>query len=142
MMGGQRQENLVDQDDVFEVVDDGFSVKVVHCGGQPVPVQTLRRTQLAGAARDAGNGNDLLEGDDLNDRHDADDVDVAHEEGGQEAGHHDKGPEGPGNEVGLLLLILGAFLVFGGFMLAEQYVMLALEHFWSQSRKTSKKGRQ
>lgn len=113
VMGGQGQQDLVDQDDVLEIVDDGLAVQEVHGCGQPVPVEALGRAQLASAAGDAGDGDDLFEGDDLDGSDDADDVDVAHEEGGEEAGEHDKGPESTGQEVGLLLLILGSFLVFG-----------------------------
>lgn len=99
---------------MLEVVDDGFTVEVVHGGGQPVPVQALRGTKAAGLCRDGGDGDDLLEGDDLDGGDHADDVDVAGEEGGKEAADHDERPEGTCHEVGLLLLVLGALLVLGG----------------------------
>lgn len=103
----QWQQHLVHQDHMLEIVDDGLSVEEVHGGGQPVPVEALGRPQLAGAARDARNGNDLAKRDDLDGRDDEDDVDVPHEQRGEEPPEHDKGPEGPRHEVGLFLLVGG-----------------------------------
>jgi hypothetical protein len=111
VVGGQREEDLVDEDDVLKVVDDALAVEKVHGGGQPVPVEALCGAQVAGAAGHAGDGNDLLERDDLDGRDDEDDVDVAHEEGGKEAADHDKGPKRPRHKVGLFLFILGDLLL-------------------------------
>ena len=111
VVGCQRQQHLVDQDDVLEVVDDALAVEEVHGGGQPVPVEALGGAQISRPAGDAGDGDDFLERDDLDGRDDQDDVDVAHEESREEAADHDKGPEGARHEVGLLLLVLGILLL-------------------------------
>lgn len=111
MVSSQRQQDLVNQNNVLEVVDDSLAVEEVHCGCQPVPVETFSRSQGAGAAGNIGNGNNLLEGNDLDSGNDADNVNVTHEECGKEQGEHDKCPESAGYEVGLLLFVLGLLLV-------------------------------
>lgn len=113
----QRQQHLVDEDNVLEVVNDSLAVEEVHCRRKPVPVETLSGAQRAGATGDVGDGDDLLEGNDLDGRDDADDVDVAHEESRKEHGEHDKGPEGACHEIGLLLFVLGLLLFGGGRLL-------------------------
>lgn len=107
MVGGQGQEDAVDEHDMLEVVDDGLAVEEVHGGDEPVPVEVLGGPQLSRAAGHAGDGDDLLERDDLDDGYADDDVDVAREEGGEEEADHDEGPEGADDEVGLFLLVLG-----------------------------------
>lgn len=111
MVGSQRQQDLVNEDNVLEVVDDALAVEEIHGSSQPVPVQALGGAQGSGATGDVGNGDDLLEGDDLDSGDDEDNVDVAHEQSSEEHGEHDKGPEGSGHEVGLFLLILGLLLL-------------------------------
>lgn len=129
MMRGQWQQNLVDQDNVLEVVDDGLAVEEVHGAGEPVPVEALSGAQGAGATGHVCDGDDLLEGDDLDDGDDEDDVDVAHEEGREEEGEHDKGPEGPGHEVCLFLLVLGLSLLGGWRLLSCGIDTLAILSF-------------
>lgn len=102
---------------MLEVVNDSLAVEEVHCRRKPVPVETLSGAQRAGATGDVGDGDDLLEGNDLDSRDDADDVDVAHEECRKEHGEHDKGPEGARHEVGLLFFVLGLLLFGGGRLL-------------------------
>lgn len=116
---GKRQQDLVDEHNVLEVVDDALAVEEVHCRGQPVPVEALGGLEGTGAAGDVGNGNDLFEGDDLDGGDNGDDVDVAHEEGNEEAGNHDQGPNGACPKVGLFLFIFG-FLVFGSRWFLEE----------------------
>lgn len=41
VVGGERQEDAVDEDDVLEVVDDGLAVEEVHGSDEPVPVEAL-----------------------------------------------------------------------------------------------------
>lgn len=103
----QRQQDLVDQDDVLEVVDDGLAVEEVHGRRKPVPVKALGRAKRASAARNVCDGDDLLEGHDLNSGDDDDDVNMPHEQGGKEAREHDESPERALDEVGLLLLVIG-----------------------------------
>lgn len=122
MVGGQRQENLVYQNNVLEVVDDSLAVQEVHGRCQPVPVEALCRSEGTGATGDIGNGNDLLEGDDLDCGDDEDDVDVAHEQRSEEASEHDERPEGARHEVGLLLLVLCIPLLLGRGFLGGQMV--------------------
>lgn len=107
VVGGEGQQDAVDEHDVLEVVDDGLAVEEVHGGDEPVPVEVLGGPQLSRAAGHAGDGDDLLEGDDLDNGYADDDVDVAREQGGEEEADHDQGPEGADDEVGLLLLVLG-----------------------------------
>jgi hypothetical protein len=107
---GQRQQNLVDEYYVLEVVYDSLAVEKVHGGSQPVPVQALGRTQLPRPARNARNRYDFAEGHDLDGRDNENDVYVTHEEGRKEAPDHDEGPEGARHEVGPLLLVFGLLL--------------------------------
>lgn len=106
MVSRKRQENLVDEDDVLEVVDDTFAVEKIHGSTQEVPVECLGEAQLAGTARNVGNGNDLLEGDDLNSSDNHDDVDVTGKHGSEEEGNHDNAPYCSCDERLLLLLVL------------------------------------
>ena len=41
VVGGQRQEDAINEHDVLEVVDDGLAVEEVHGGDEPVPVEAL-----------------------------------------------------------------------------------------------------
>ena len=102
---------------MLEIVDDRLAIEEVHGSRQPVPVETLSRSQGAGAAGNIGNGDDFFEGDDLDSGDDADDVDVAHEEGGEEERKHDKGPESARYEVGLFLFVLGLLFANCGLLL-------------------------
>lgn len=52
VVGSEREENLVDEDDVLEVVNDTLPVEEVHCAAQKVPIQTLCEPQAPGAAWD------------------------------------------------------------------------------------------
>lgn len=52
VVGRKRQEDLVNEDNVLEVVDDAFAVEKVHGGAEEVPVQSLCKTQLASPAGD------------------------------------------------------------------------------------------
>ena len=74
---------------------------------------------MSGTAGDAGNGNDLLERDDLNSRDDENHVDVAHEEPAEKDSNHDEGPKCPSDEVLLLLVVLGRLLLFWGLVLLQ-----------------------
>ena len=106
VVGGQGQQNPINQQDVLEVVDDALAVQKVHGGAEEVPVQRLGEAQAAGLAGDVGYRNDLLEADDLDGGDDHDDVEVAGAEGKEEAPDHDQRPGCAHDEVGLLLLIL------------------------------------
>lgn len=97
---------------MLEVVYDALAVEKVHGGGEPVPVEALGGAKVPSTAGHIGNGDDLLEGDDLDGGNDEDDVDVAHEQSCEEATNHDECPERPCYEVGLLLLVLGGLLLF------------------------------
>lgn len=125
MVRRQRQENLVNQDNMLEVVYHSLSIQKVHGRSEPIPVEALCRSQLSRLAWDAGDGNDFAKGDDLDGGDDGDDVDVAHEEGGEEAGHHDEGPKGPRQEVGLFLVVLG--FLFGRRGLGRGLLLFHLE---------------
>ena len=39
VVGGERKQDSVDEDNVFEVVEDAFAVQEVHGDSQEVPVQ-------------------------------------------------------------------------------------------------------
>lgn len=110
MVGGQREENLVDQNNMLKVVNDRLSVEEVHGCCEPIPIQALGRSERSRATGNIGDGDDFLEGNDLDCSDDADDVNMAHEECAEKDDKHDQGPKGSGDEVGLFLLILGLFL--------------------------------
>jgi hypothetical protein len=103
----KREKDPIDEDDMFEVVDYRLAVEKIHGGNEPIPVEALGRTQLSGAAGDACDGNDFLEGNDLDNGYAGDDVYMAREEGSKEEPDHDEGPKGADKKVGLFLLILG-----------------------------------
>lgn len=107
VMSRQRQQNLIHEQNVLEVVDDALSVKEVHSRCKKVPVQGLGEAKVLLLAGDVGDGNNFLERDDLNGSHNADDVDVAREHGDEKAGNHHEGPYRPGNEGLFLLLVFG-----------------------------------
>ena len=90
---------------MLEVVDDALSVQEVHDRSQEVPIQRSRKRQVLGPARHIGDGDDLLERNDLDGRHYGDNIDVAGKHGDEEAANHDQGPYRPGNK-GLLLLFV------------------------------------
>lgn len=98
---------------MLEVIDDTLSVQKVHGGGQEIPVQRLGKPQILLFAGDIGNGDNLLERDDLNSSRKTDNVDVAGEHGDEEPRNHDKGPYCPCNKSLLLLLIFGQLGLVG-----------------------------
>lgn len=104
---------------MLEVVDDSLAVEEVHSSRKPVPVKALGGSQGTGAARDVGDSDNLLKGDDLDGRDDRDDVDVAHKERGEKEAKHDKAPEGASDKVGLLLLVIGLFISCSGGLLCD-----------------------
>ena len=106
MVGGQGEQDPVNEQNVLEVVDDALAVQEVHGSAQEVPVQRLGEAQAAGLAWDVGYGNHLLEADDLDGGNDDDDVQVAGAEGKEEAADHDQRPCCADDEVCLFLLIL------------------------------------
>lgn len=118
-MRRQRQQHLVHQHNVLKVVNHRLAVQKVQRRRQPVPAQALARPQLQRAGGDARDGDDLVEGHDLDGGDDDDDVQVAHEEGREEAADHDEGPERAGEEVCLLLFVLcgGGWGFLGGCLL-------------------------
>lgn len=109
MVGGQGQQDPVDEQDMLEVVDDALAVQKVHGGAEKVPVERLGEAQTAGLAGDVGDGDDLLEADDLHGGDDGDDVEVASAEGEEEAANHDERPCCADDEVCLFLLVLALF---------------------------------
>jgi hypothetical protein len=106
MVGSEREQNAVDQQDVLEVVDDALAIEEVHGSAEEVPVERLGEAQTASLAGHIGDCNDLFEGDDLHGGDDDDDVDVAGAEDPEEAEDHDEGPYCAFYEVGLFLLVL------------------------------------
>lgn len=66
MMRRQRQEHLVYQQNMLEIVDDALSVQEVHCRREPVPIQGLGKAEVLLLAGNVGDVNDLFEGDNLN----------------------------------------------------------------------------
>lgn len=92
MVGSQRKKHLVNKDNVLKVVDDALSIEKVHGGGQKVPVQALGGAQRSSSAGDIGNGNDFLEGYDLDCSDNGNHVNVAHEQCAKEDRYHDQRP--------------------------------------------------
>lgn len=100
------QQNLVDEENMFEVIEDTLSVQVIHGDGKKVPVQGSCQGKILLLGWDLRDSDDFFEGDDLNGSNDHDDVDVASEHRTKEAGNHDKRPYCSCVEGGLLLFIL------------------------------------
>lgn len=92
MVGGQRKKHLVNKYNMLKVVDDALSIEKVHGGGEEIPVHTLRGAQRSGSAGNVGNGNDFLEGDDLDCSDNGNHVNVAHEQCAEEDSDHDQRP--------------------------------------------------
>lgn len=90
---------------MLEVVNDALAVEKVHGSAEKVPVERLCEAQATCLAGHIGNGNDLLEGDDLDGGDDDDDEKMSGTKGPEEAGNHDEGPYCTGDEVCLFLLI-------------------------------------
>lgn len=82
----------VKEDDVPKIVDDALAVEEIHGRAQKVPIQSLGEAQVAGLAGDIGDGDDLLERNDLYGSDDEDDVYVAHEQRKEKTANHDEGP--------------------------------------------------
>jgi hypothetical protein len=77
MVVGKRQQDLVDENNVFEVVYQALAVQKVHCGAEEIPVQRFCKAQASGAAGNINDAHDLLEGNDLDGCYYEDDVDMA-----------------------------------------------------------------
>lgn len=107
MVGREREKNLVHQQNVLKVVDHTLPVQKVHGGCEEIPVQRFGESEILLLTRDVGNGDDLLEGHNLNRGDQANDIDVSREERDEEACDHDKGPYRARNEGLLLLFIVG-----------------------------------
>lgn len=106
MMRSKRQQHPINQHNMLKVINHALAVEEIHGGAEEVPIQGLSKAEGAGARGDVGDGDDLLEGDDLHGGHDDDDVDVAGEHAAEEDGDHDEGPDGAGDE-GLFFLLIG-----------------------------------
>lgn len=106
MMRRKRQQDLVNEDDMFEVVDDAFTVEKIHSNGEKVPVQALGEAKASRPTWDVRDGDDFLERNDLDRSANHDDVDVAGEQGPEEASYHDKSPYRARDESLLLLLVV------------------------------------
>jgi hypothetical protein len=89
VVGCQGQQNAINQQDVLKVIDDALSIEEVHGRSQEIPVQRLGEAQTPGPTRNVGNGNNLLEGYDLDGSDNNDNVDMAGEHGDEEAADHD-----------------------------------------------------
>lgn len=114
MVGSQGKQQTINHQDVLEVVDDALAVQEVHGGSEKVPVERLCETQATGLAGHVCNCNDLLERYALYGGDHDDYEEMACAESPEEGRNHDEGPYGAGNEVCLLLLILGLRRLFGG----------------------------
>lgn len=110
MVSSERQEDLVYQHNVLEVVDHTLAVQEIHGGSEEVPVESLGEAQAACSRRHIGNRNDLLVANNLHGGHDDEHVDVASEHGSKEEGNHDERPDGACDEGLLLLLVLRQLL--------------------------------
>lgn len=112
VVGRQGQQHLIHQQNVFEVVDDTFSIQEIHRSRQKIPVQRFGKAQILLFAGHVGNRDHLLKRHDLDRGHDANNVDVAGEHGDKEAGNHDKRPYRPRNKRLFLLFVFGQLRLF------------------------------
>lgn len=106
MMRRKRQQHPINQHNMLEIVNNTLAVQEVHCRAQKVPIQRLGEAQPTRTTPDIGNGNDLLEGNNLHRRDDDDHVNVAREHAAEEDTNHDECPYRAGYK-GLLLLVVG-----------------------------------
>lgn len=80
VMRRKREQDLVDEDDMLEVVYDTFPVEIVHCRPQKVPIQSFSEPKTPSSTRDVGNSDDFLERYDLDSGDDQNDVYVSGEQ--------------------------------------------------------------
>lgn len=107
VVGSQRQENLVYQQDVLEIVYHAFSIQEVHCRREPIPVQGLGEAEILLATGDVGDRDYFLERNNLNGSDQANNVYMTRKHSNKEARDHDEGPYCSCDEGLLLLLVLG-----------------------------------
>jgi hypothetical protein len=122
MMGRKGQKDFVDQYDMLEIVDDTFTVQEIHGGSQPVPVQGFCESKLTGSTGHICDGNDLLEGHNLDSSDNGKNIEMAHKHGTEEGPNHHESPYRTCNEGLLLLFVLGHWSImdlFRGEMLAS-----------------------
>lgn len=105
VMRGQGKQHLVNQKNMLEVVDHTFAIQEVHRSGQEIPIQRFRKPNVLLFTRDIGDGDDLLERDDLDGCYNTNDVDVTGKHGNEKTRYHHERPYCPSNECLLLLFI-------------------------------------
>lgn len=107
MVRSERQQHFVDQQDMLEVVDDGFAVQKIHGDAQEIPVEGPCEWQTFLLGWDLGDTDDFLEGNNLNCRDQEQHIDVPAEHAKKETTDHDKGPDRSNDKCLLLFLIVG-----------------------------------
>lgn len=107
VVGRERQQNFIHEQNVLEIIDDALSVQEIHGRCEEVPVQGLGEAQVLLLTRHIGDSNDFLEREDLNCSHNANDVNVSGEHSDEKASNHYEGPYRSGNEGLFLLLVIG-----------------------------------
>lgn len=105
VMCSERQQDLVYQQNVLEIVDNALSVQEVHCDGKEVPVQRPRQWEILPFGGHLCDVDDLLEADDLNSSDQEENVNVSAEHGQEEAPDHCQGPYRTSDK-GLFLLLI------------------------------------
>jgi hypothetical protein len=66
MVSRKRQEDLIYQDNMLEIVYHAFTIQKIHGGTQEVPIQGFCKSQASSFTRDIDDADDLSEGYDLN----------------------------------------------------------------------------
>lgn len=106
MVRSQGQQHFIDQEDMLEIIYHALAIQKIHGGCEEVPIERFGELEVLGLAGDVGNGDDLLERNDLDNGDDGDEIDVTGEHGNEEARDHNKRPYRPGYKGLFLLLIL------------------------------------
>ena len=97
-MSCEREQDLVDENNVLEIVYDTFAVEVVHCCAEEVPVERLGESQTARATGHTCYCDHLLETHNLNGRNEHQNIDMTRKQCDEEASDHNKGPSGASDD--------------------------------------------
>lgn len=106
MVGRKGEQYSIDKHNVLKVVYHTLPIQEIHRRPKKVPVKRPCESKILSSARDVCNGNNFLEGNDLNRRDYCNDINMAGEHGNKEASDHYKRPYCPSNESLLFLLVL------------------------------------
>lgn len=112
VMNGQRQQKVVNQDDVLEIVNHGLSFQKVNGCSQKVPIERPAPGQVFLTRRLCCQVDDFLEGKDLDQDHESNEPDVTSSKRDKKASNHDEGPNGSDYKVLFFLFLFACGVLF------------------------------